>query len=104
LRQLFGATFALSSVLTPFMLGAVVGGVASGRVPVGPSVGNVMRSWLNPTSALGGTMAVIVCAFLAAVYLTADAQRHHPELVGYFRTRALAAGAVAGVVALGGVF
>ena len=33
-----GATdvlFALSSVLTPFFLGAAVGGVASGRVPVG---------------------------------------------------------------------
>jgi cytochrome d ubiquinol oxidase subunit II len=89
LRQLFGATFASSSVLTPFMLGAVVGGVASGRVPAGTSVGNVMRSWLNPTSALGGTLAVIVCSFLAAVYLTADAERHHAELVGYFRTRAL---------------
>ncbi|HYL52481.1 MAG TPA: cytochrome d ubiquinol oxidase subunit II [Acidimicrobiia bacterium] len=104
LRQLFGATFASSSVLTPFMLGAVVGGVASGRVPAGTSVGNVMRSWLNPTSALGGTMAVIVCSFLAAVYLTADAERHHAELVLYFRTRALVSGVVAGVVAMAGVF
>jgi len=104
LRQLFGATFASSSVLTQFMLGAVVGGVASGRVPAGTSVGNVMRSWLNPTSALGGTMAVIVCSFLAAVYLTADAERHHAELVGYFRTRALVSGVVGGVVAMAGVF
>jgi cytochrome d ubiquinol oxidase subunit II len=32
-RQLFGATFALSSVVTPFFLGAVAGAVASGRVP-----------------------------------------------------------------------
>jgi cytochrome d ubiquinol oxidase subunit II len=105
LRQLFGATFASSSVLTPFMLGAVVGGVASGRVPAGPSVGNVMRSWLNPTSVLGGVLAVIVCAFLAAVYLTADAERRgRPELVGYFRSRALASGVLAGVIALTGVF
>jgi cytochrome bd ubiquinol oxidase subunit II len=105
LRQLFGATFASSSVLTPFMLGAVAGGVASGRVPAGSSVGNVMRSWLNPTSLLGGVMAVVVCSFLAAVYLTADAERRDRlELIGYFRARAFATGVVAGVVALGGVF
>jgi cytochrome d ubiquinol oxidase subunit II len=105
LQRLFGATFASSSVLTPFMLGAVVGGVASGRVPAGPSVGNVIRSWVNPTSLLGGVMAVIVCAFLAAVYLTADAQRRdRPELVRYFRFRALGSGVVAGAVALVGVF
>jgi len=75
LRRLFGVTFASSSVLTPFMLGAVVGGIASGRVPAGEQTGDVLRSWLNLTSMLGGLMAVVVCAFLAAVYLTADAER-----------------------------
>jgi cytochrome d ubiquinol oxidase subunit II len=105
LERLFGATFASSSVLTPFMLGAVVGGIASGRVPAGSSVGNVVRSWLNPTSVLGGVMAVTVCAFLAAVYLAADAERgDRPQLVRYFRIRALASGVVAGVIALAGVF
>jgi cytochrome d ubiquinol oxidase subunit II len=105
LERLFGATFASSSVLTPFMLGAVVGGIASGRVPAGSSVGNVVRSWLNPTSVLGGVMAVTVCAFLAAVYLTADAERRaRPELVRYFRIRASASGLVAGAIALAGVF
>jgi cytochrome d ubiquinol oxidase subunit II len=104
-RQLFGATFASASVLTPFMLGAVVGAVASGRVPAGDDVGNVITSWINPTSILGGVMAVVVCAFLAAVYLAADAQRRdRPEMMRIFRTRALLSGAVAGVVALVGVF
>jgi len=105
LRRVFGITFASSSVLTPFMLGAVVGGVASGRVPAGERTGDVLRSWLNPTSLLGGVMAVVVCAFLAAVYLTADAERRdRPELVRCFRRRAVASGIVAGVVALAGVF
>ena len=104
-RQLFGATFASASLLTPFMLGAVVGGVASGRVPAGTGVGNVITSWLNPTSILGGVLAVVVCAFLAAVYLAADAQRRdRPELMVYFRARALLSGVVAGVVAFAGVF
>jgi cytochrome bd ubiquinol oxidase subunit II len=105
LQRWFGATFAASSVLTPFMLGAVVGSVASGRVPAGTSTGNVVRSWVNPTSVLGGVMAVAVCAFLAAVYLTSDAERRDlPELVRAFRARALAAGLVAGATALVGVF
>jgi cytochrome d ubiquinol oxidase subunit II len=105
LRQLFGATFALSSVLTPYMLGAVVGAVASGRVPPGERVGNVIHSWVNPTSVLGGVMAVVVCAFLAAVYLTADARRRgRDDMVRAFRARALGSGFVGGVVAIAGVF
>jgi cytochrome d ubiquinol oxidase subunit II len=45
-----------------------------------------------------------VCAFLAAVYLAADADhRDKPELAGMFRRRALGAGIAAGVVAAVGV-
>ncbi|MGQ0823909.1 MAG: cytochrome d ubiquinol oxidase subunit II [Actinomycetota bacterium] len=103
-QRLFGATFALSSVITPFFLGAVVGGVASGRVP-SEGRGDVWRSWWNPTSILGGLMAVVVCAFLAAVYLVADAQRRgRPDLVRHFVVRASASSTVAGLVALVGVF
>jgi cytochrome bd ubiquinol oxidase subunit II len=40
--------FALSSILTPFALGAAVGGIASGRVPVGNAKGDLVTSWLNP--------------------------------------------------------
>jgi cytochrome bd ubiquinol oxidase subunit II len=102
-RRAFGVTFAMSSVLTPFFLGAVVGGVASGRVPAA-GTGSLGASWLNPTSLLGGVLAVVVCAFLAAVYLTADADRQHlAALTAYFRGRAIVAGVVAGVVAAIGV-
>jgi cytochrome d ubiquinol oxidase subunit II len=105
LKRLFGATFASSSVLTPFMLGAVVGAIASGRVPAGDQTGDPLRSWLNPTSILGGVIAVVVCGFLAAVYLSADAERRgNAEMVRAFRTRAIGSAVVAGMVALAGVF
>src|SRR5579862_7095613 len=92
-RRLFGAAFASSSVITPYFLGTIVGGVASGRVPAGTRTGNVITSWCNPTSVLGGVMAVIVCAFLAAVYLAADADRRgFTELASAFRLRSLGAG------------
>ncbi|POX37164.1 cytochrome D ubiquinol oxidase subunit II [Streptomyces sp. Ru73] len=103
-QRLFGGCFALSSVLTPFFLGTVAGGVASGRVPPGLAAGNVLTGWLNPTSALGGVLAVLTCAHLAAVYLCADAAREgDARLVAWFRHRALASGLLAGAVALAGI-
>jgi cytochrome d ubiquinol oxidase subunit II len=105
LKRLFGATFALSSVLTPFFLGTVAGAVASGRVPPGNAAGDAVRSWVNPTSLLGGTMAVGVCAYLAAVYLCADARRDgHDDLAEWFRRRALVTAVVVGAVAFAGIF
>ncbi len=103
-EQLFGASFAFSSVATPFFLGTIAGAVASGRVPPGIAAGDVVSSWLNPTSMLGGVIAVGTCAFLAAVYLCADAQRDgDARLVAYFRVRAIAAAVVVGIIALGGI-
>jgi cytochrome d ubiquinol oxidase subunit II len=96
--------FALSSILTPFALGAAVGGIASRRVPVGNAAGDQFSSWLNPTSLLIGVLAVATAAYLAAVFLCADAARlGEPTLERKFRTRALAAGLVSGAIALGGV-
>src|SRR4051812_25782678 len=67
--------FALSSVVVPFAFGAAIGGIASGRVPVGNAAGDAFSSWLNWTSFLVGVLAVAVAAYLAAVYLAADATR-----------------------------
>ncbi|MDT5024998.1 MAG: cytochrome bd ubiquinol oxidase subunit [Micromonosporaceae bacterium] len=98
------SVFALSSVLTPFALGAVTGAVASGRVPVGNAKGNLVTSWLNPTSVLVGILAVAVSSYLAAVYLAADARRlGQQELERDFRSRALWSGLVTGALALAGL-
>jgi cytochrome d ubiquinol oxidase subunit II len=105
MRRFLGAAFALSSLVTPFFLGAVVGGVASGRVPPGIAAGNVVTSWLNPTSLLGGVMAILVCAYLAAVFLCGDARREGAEdLAHEFRIRALGTAAVTGVAGIAGLF
>jgi cytochrome d ubiquinol oxidase subunit II len=102
--RFLGALFASSSVLIPFFLGAALGGIASGRVPVGNAAGDMVTSWLNPTSALIGTIAVLTGAYLAAVFLAGDSVRaEQPDLVRGFRARALGTGAVTGVVALGGL-
>ncbi|GLW09228.1 cytochrome D ubiquinol oxidase subunit II [Microtetraspora sp. NBRC 13810] len=103
-RRLFGAAFALSSVLTPFFLGTAAGAVASGRVPPGLARGDLLGSWLSPTGVLGGLLAVGTCAYLAAVYLCDDAVRaRSPALAAGFRRRALVTALVTGLIALGGV-
>jgi cytochrome bd ubiquinol oxidase subunit II len=102
--RVLGAVFALSSVLIPFCLGAAIGGVASGRVPVGNATGNLITSWLNPTSILIGVVGVFSGAYLAAVYLAGDSARAgQPDLVRAFRKRALLAGIVTGVIAIAGL-
>ena len=105
MRRFLGAAFALSSLVTPYFLGAVVGGVASGRVPPGIAQGDVITSWVNPTAVLGGIMAVLVCAYLSAVFLCGDARREGAEdLADQFRRRALGTAGLTGVVGLAGLF
>ena len=73
-RRAAGATFALSSVLTPFFMGAVVGAIASGNVPADGN-GDAFSSWLEPLPLLTGAMFVATGAYLAAVFLVGDARR-----------------------------
>ena len=101
--RLFGAIFAAASVLTPFFLGTVVGAVASGRVPLDGS-GDRWRTWATQASLVGGALAVLTSAFLAAVFLTAEAARQgNANLVAGCRRRALAAGVLTGLAALVGI-
>ena len=100
LRQarLFGVIFAVSSVITPFFLGTVAGAIASGRIPM-EEPGDRWSSWLSPTSLFGGAIAVGTCAFLAGVFLAADAHRsRRRRLTEELRIRSLGVGVVTGVL------
>jgi cytochrome d ubiquinol oxidase subunit II len=99
-RRALGASFALSSVLTPFFMGTVAGAIATGRVPA-HGAGDRLTSWLNITSIGIGALLVAGCAYIAAVFLVSDARRlRDPVLERYFRVRAIAAGLAAGAIAL----
>jgi cytochrome d ubiquinol oxidase subunit II len=103
-RTAVGWVSAVSSLLTPFMLGTVIGAIADGRVPVGNAAGNLITSWVNPVSITIGILAVAFCAYLAAIYLAADARRSGKEdLAEAFRVRAIGAGVVSGVLAMAGL-
>jgi cytochrome d ubiquinol oxidase subunit II len=98
-RRLAGATFALSSVLTPFFMGTVVGAIAAGNVPADGN-GEAFSSWIQPLPLLIGAMFVASGGYVAAVFLIGDARRAgEADMERYFRLRALAAAIVAGVFA-----
>jgi cytochrome bd ubiquinol oxidase subunit II len=99
-----GATFALSSVLVPFFLGAAAGAIAAGEVPVGNAAGDQWTSWTGALPIFTGLVAVVTGTHLAAVFLGADSHRAgRVELVDAFRKRALGSGVVAGALAIAGL-
>ncbi|HEU4787638.1 MAG TPA: cytochrome d ubiquinol oxidase subunit II [Gemmatimonadaceae bacterium] len=94
----WGLAFAIASVVTPIVLGMVIGALASGdigqaaaRVGAGSFYEVFIRPWLAPFPLVVGFLALTLFAFLAAVYLTIEARV--PALREDFRRRALFAAA-----------
>ena len=92
-RRAMGATFAISSVLTPFFMGTVVGAVAAGNVPADGN-GDAFSSWIAAAAA-ADRRAVRRQRRLPRRGLPGRrrAPRRRGRLERYFARRALAAGA-----------
>ena len=95
--------FGISSLVTPFFLGTVVGAIASGEVPAGGD-GDPTGSWIGFLPLVTGALFVVVAAYTAAVFLVRDSgAAGDRELRDYFARRALVAAIVAGAAAVIGV-
>ena len=95
-----GGVFALSSLLTPFFMGTVVGAIAAGAVPADATHAST-AAWTSPTALLAGFLFVAACGYLAAVYLVVEAgRRGDGGMRRYFTHRAQAAAVVAGALSL----
>jgi cytochrome d ubiquinol oxidase subunit II len=104
-RRLLGAAFAASSVLVPYCMGAVLGGIASGRVPAGGRAGDPLHSWINPTSVFAGVLALTAVAYLSAVFLVWEARgAGDVEMTEHFRRRAIFSAVAVAIVASAGLF
>jgi len=99
-QQRWGRLFAISSVFTPVMLGICIGAITIGgiRVQNGVVTSGFLRPWLGPFPFTVGLFALVLFAFLAAVYLTVEAE--NGDLREDFRKRALATAGVVGALAL----
>ena len=104
-RRFAQLLFGVSSLLTPFFMGTVVGAIASGQVPVGNAAGDPVASWTGAAPLITGALFVATGAYLAAVFLVSDARRaREPDLESYFAAHALAAALAAGAIAIAGLF
>jgi cytochrome bd ubiquinol oxidase subunit II len=104
-RKQWGLLFAIASSVTPILLGAIIGAIASGSVAVasrtieaGSFVEVYVRSWLGPFPIVVGLFALALFAFLAAVYLTLVAT--DDDVREDFRKRALATAGIVFVLAM----
>ena len=85
-RDAWGGVFGASSALTPILLGMCLGAL---------STGDPFR-WYDPFPVAIGVLALLICAYLAAVYLAWES--HDAQLRDDFRRRALAVWWMAGIV------
>jgi cytochrome d ubiquinol oxidase subunit II len=108
-QRRWGQIFAASSLITPAVLGMCVGAVASGnvgRAMAATATGSpesfsavYVRPWLSPFEIAVGAMTVALLSFLAATYLTIEAEGDR-DLQDDFRGRALGAAVAAMVLAI----
>ena len=101
-QRRWGRLFAIASVVTPFVLGMTIGAIAAGRVRdvTGRTFADAyVWSWLSPFTVLVGLFALVLFAFLAAVYLTVEAP--DDGLREDFRMRALLSAVALFPIALG---
>ncbi|MEA2551067.1 MAG: cytochrome bd ubiquinol oxidase subunit [Actinomycetota bacterium] len=94
--------FGVASLVTPVVLGMSAAAIASGRIHIsgGAVTNSLFDAWISPLSCVAGAMGLVICAYLAATYLTVEAeQKHDDHLRELFRSRAIVSGVVAGALA-----
>jgi cytochrome bd ubiquinol oxidase subunit II len=93
----WGRVFAVASLVTPLLLGTVFGAITMGVAARPRTAADFFTSWVGVFPFAVGLFALVLFAFLAAVYLTVDARE--AAVREDFRLRALASGLAAGVIA-----
>ena len=92
-----GLVFSVASIITPFTMGMAVGAIAGGHITIedGSVTSGLYGPWLKPFSILCGLIAVAMCGFLTACYMTT---RSTGPLQEDFRWRGLAASLTLGTL------
>ena len=96
----WGKVFSISSSMTPFFLGILIGAISSDSVIMnrGLSENGFLSTWLLPFPIAVGILALSLFAYLSACYLAVEARS--AELEDDFRLRALISGVVSIAMAL----
>ena len=90
--------FAASSLISPLLLGVIIGAMTVGNFPIHPEgffEGHI-APWLHPFPLIMGLFTVILFAYLAATYFLLET--HDKRLQEIFRKRAIIAALAAGLI------
>ncbi|MGD9851785.1 MAG: cytochrome d ubiquinol oxidase subunit II [Nitrospirales bacterium] len=90
--------FAVSSMISPLLLGVILGAMTAGHFPVNPTdfFEGYVSSWLQPFPLITGVFTLLLFAYLAATYLLLETNK--PRLQEVFRKRAITAALLAGLL------
>lgn len=96
----WGLVFAVASLITPVLLGVVVGAVTEGRLDPRATgfVDAYVAPWTTPFAWSVGIFALVLFSFVAAVYLTVSGGSE--VVIEAMRIRALVSGVATGALAL----
>lgn len=99
-RRRWARWFEIPSVITPVLLGMVIGALATGRISARPDrLGQPLSlAWLGPFPITVGLFALAIFTYLAAIYLILETDDR--ALRDDFRRRALFSATVVGILAL----
>ena len=99
-QRRWSLVFSIASVVTPLLLGVTLGANASGEIRVvdGVVTSGFFAAWMAPFPWAVGLFALVLFAYLAAVYLTLETSDR--DLQDDFRRRALLAAVAVAVMAL----
>lgn len=86
--RLWGSVFGSASIITPFLLGTMLAAVSGGGIRYLNGVVTEVpgQSWASPFALLTGLLTLLICAYLAAVYMTVEVSA---DLAEDFRRRGL---------------
>jgi len=90
--------FAISSLISPLLLGITMGSITMGHFPLSPDnfFAGYVSNWIQPFPLAIGLLTLVLFAYLAAVYLILETQ--DVTLQDKFRKRAITAAMLAGVI------
>ena len=106
-RSAWGALFGAARAITPVLLGMCLGAISTGAIRVDGTTVTGEATWAAPFPLITGVLALLLCAYLAAVYLawessglSTEAPSAKVNVAEQFRRRALVTWLVAGVVSV----
>ncbi len=90
--------FAVSSVISPFLLGIILGSITSGHFPIRPEgyFNAYVFPWIQPFPLIVGLFTLLLFTYLAATYLLLETQKE--QLQEIYRKRALVLALVIGLL------